>query len=341
VRQGGARPRHLVRRGAIYAVRFRIPADLTQDLGLVEIQKSIHTADPQIARRRGALANLWFGATIGPFRSRLTDLPEKQVKSATYLRYWNAACAFFAWCRSEGYIEFDATDGLTIEKRRGETKRTPKPFTTAEIQQLFKTPIFAGYRSASRLSVPGSCRVRAGHWWAVILLMFTGMRAGELSQLLPGDFVFDAEIPHVKIREEDDGGLKVKSTKNAASIRDVPLHPELLRLGLREFVKSRIRKPRVFGEFRLGTRGRTADGMTRFWRDYLARFGLASEGRATHVFRHTLVACLRENGASDEDIGAFVGHSGRTITSAYGGGQGCMPLRFWCAIHFPRLSAIH
>ncbi|WP_369695357.1 DUF6538 domain-containing protein [Phenylobacterium aquaticum] len=43
MRPGGLRPRHLLRRGAVYAVRFRIPSDLADALGMVELQKSLHT----------------------------------------------------------------------------------------------------------------------------------------------------------------------------------------------------------------------------------------------------------------------------------------------------------
>lgn len=258
----------------------------------------------------------------GAFRDRLTNVQERQVKSATYLRYWNAAKGFFEWCESEGLIETNPTAGLKIEKRKGEAKRTPEPFSKDELLKLFQTPLFHGYQSVKRLRFPGGCRVREGHWWAAILLMHTGLRAGELGQLLAGDFQFDAEIPHLKVREEDEAGHRVKTTKNAASIRDVPLHDNLLKLGLWEFVAARRKKypdGRVFREFRLGTKGRLADGMTRFWTDYLKEFGLWKPGRATHVWRHTLIACLRANDVAEEDIAAFVGHTGRTVTAGYGG----------------------
>jgi integrase len=260
----------------------------------------------------------------GAFRDRLTNVEANHIKSATYLRYWKAGQAFFAWLLSEGHAEDDPAASLKMEKRKGETKRTPEPFSKDELLALFATPLFAGCQSLTRLKVPGDCHVRGDHWWAAVLLMHTGLRAGELSQFFPGDFVFNAETPHLKVREEDESGQKVKTTKNAASIRDVPLHPNLIELGLRQFVEGRAKrypKRRVFAAFRLGTRGRVSDGMTRFWRDYLHETGLWKEGRATHVWRHTVVASLREQGAAEEDIGAFVGHKGVTITSRYGGAR--------------------
>jgi integrase len=258
----------------------------------------------------------------GRFKDRLTNEPGNQIKSATYLRYWNTTKAFFSWCHSEGYIDADPAAGLTIEKRKGETIRTPEEFKTEEIKALFQTPLFAGYKSLSRLNDPGPTHTREGHWWSAIIMMHTGLRAGELSQLLPEDFDFDAATPHLKVRNEDDAGNTVKTTKNAASVRNVPLHPRLLELGLRQFVERRRKlhpTHRVLVEFRLGKRGRVSDGMTRFWADYLRRFGLWSPGRGNHVWRHTWTACLRANGALEEDIDAVIGHARKAMTARYGG----------------------
>ena len=57
----------------------------------------------------------------------------------------------------------------------------------------------------------------------------------------------------------------------------------------------------------------------RFFR-HLKEHGLWKQGRATHVFRHSVTACLRANGVSDEEIGPVLGHSPETITGTYGGG---------------------
>ncbi len=118
--------------------------------------------------------------------------------------------------------------------------------------------------------------------------------------------------------------MKTKSVKNAASVREIPLHPDLLVLGLRQFVDGRGKRfpgERVFREFRLGARGKLSDGLTRFFGPFLVENGLWKEGRATHVYRHTFVDRMRAAGVADEDIAALVGHTGSTQTSHYGGAQ--------------------
>lgn len=256
------------------------------------------------------------------FKHRLTNDASKQLKSATAIKYWQSALGFFAWAVADGHATTNPAVGLTMDKHRDEETRTPEPFTQEELQALLKTPLYAGHKSSKRLTEPGGFHIRAGHWWSGILLMHTGMRAGELSQLLPSDFDFDSEVPYLRVSREDGDGNRVKSVKNSASVRKVPLHPRLLELGLREFVAARAKKypsKRLFWEFRVDTaKGRHADGMTAFWRRYLDKFKLAKPGRATHVWRHTFVEALRRNHVSEEDIGSLVGHSGRSQTSKYG-----------------------
>jgi len=258
------------------------------------------------------------------FTQRLTDDPARRLKAATSGKYWGTVQDFFRWCCAEGYLETDPSVGLRIEKPKAERPRTPEPFSTDEVHQFLNTPLFQGRLSVHRQKDPGSLRQRDGYWWAPVLLMYTGMRAGELSQLLPSDFDFRADVPHVKVRETDDEGAQVKSVKNEASIRDVPLHPDLLALGLQQFVEGRAKRhagKRVFFEFRMGGPGRLSDGITQFSRRYLKAFDLHKPGRANHVWRHTTIARLRAANVAEEDIQSLVGHSRGTITARYGGDQ--------------------
>jgi integrase len=136
------------------------------------------------------------------FKDRLTNLPEQQLKSATTIRYWKSVQSFFAWCAAEeDGASDDPTAGLKINSKKGEVKRTPEPFSQDELRRFFAAPLYTGYKSRKRPLHEGDCHLRADRWWAPVLLMFTGMRAGELSQLLPSDFVFDADTPHLRVRD--------------------------------------------------------------------------------------------------------------------------------------------
>lgn len=256
------------------------------------------------------------------FQQRLTNEPAGQIKSATAIKYWNSVAGFFSWCAAELDLHPNPCEGIAIEKAKHEEKRTPEPFSDSEIGVFLATPLFQGRSSVNRPNAPGAVMVRDGKWWAIVLLMHTGMRPGEVTQLLPSDFVFDHAIPHLLVRTTDGEGKRVKSVKNAASVRSVPLHANLLRLGLRQFVEGRAKAAppeRVFRDFRLGAAGKYTEGMTQFTTLHLKACGLHKPGRASHVWRHTVVKRLRDAGCLEEEITALVGHAGKSMTSAYGG----------------------
>jgi integrase len=293
---------------------------LQEKLGPERAMDDIRKEDLRGFRDDLVRLNVRMRGTNVAFADRITLSQSDRITSHTAGRYWRSVLAFFNWSAQEGVCTTNPAEGLKLAARKGEVKRTPEQFSTAELETLFQTPLFAGFKSMSRLLQPGERHRRLDHFWSALLPMYTGLRAGELAQLLPSDFKFDAEVPHLRVSTTDDAGNVTKTTKTASSIRDVPIAPPLLELGLAEFVASRggSKADRLFNGIRLGA-NRQSDGLTKFWTRYLKTFGLWKPGRSTHVWRHTLIACLRAMGAAEEDVAAFVGHSLRTVTSGYGG----------------------
>lgn len=254
----------------------------------------------------------------------LTTERDKQIKSDTARRYWGYIKAMFSRAVSEGYLEHDPAASLVVPVRRDEERKSPEPYSLEELQRFFALPIFTGKRSTARQKEAGNCRVRDGYFWSCLLQAYTGMRGGEVSQLLPEDFLFDAEVPHLLVRKENERGERVKSVKNRSSVRAVPIAKDLLTLGLREFVTGRKSKrphERLLHEFPTGTGGKMSDGLSKFWRRQLKAFDLHKEGRALHVWRHTVTLHLRRRGVSDEDIGYLLGHKVQSETASYGPGE--------------------
>ena len=258
-----------------------------------------------------------------PFRQRLALPGQDQLKFVTRQRYWRFATGFFKWLQAEYRIP-DPTKGLPFEGGRNELRQSPEPFSVGELKRFLRTPLFTGYQSHKRMLADGDCHIRNGNWWSAALMMFSGARAGDIAQLLASDFRFDCEVPHFIIQPGKLPEGFPKRSKFGPRTHKIPLHPALLELGIREFVQGRAKKhpdKRLLFELTLGEH-RMSTGMTKFWSRYLHEFDLFKPGRATHVHRHTLAAKLRGAGASNEDIGALLGHTNSSVTAAYGGDQG-------------------
>lgn len=115
-----------------------------------------------------------------------------------------------------------------------------RPFTHAEFQLLLNHPTFAKRQFPSAYS-----------FWLIPLATFTGARLGELAQLELKDFVDVDGIACIDINDTDavedveEGGRKKRvKTKNAKRL--VPIHPELIRLGLLRYVEAMLAKKQVY-----------------------------------------------------------------------------------------------
>lgn len=83
-----ARDRHIIRRNGVYAVRFRIPVDLSARIGVAEFQRSLKTRDPREARRRGQLVITWFWDELE--RLRHMETPTRENFEAAARRFFKS-----------------------------------------------------------------------------------------------------------------------------------------------------------------------------------------------------------------------------------------------------------
>lgn len=155
----------------------------------------------------------------------------------------------FALARTRGLLNggnpVDDLDILPMLAAKDEkARRKPRhPFADAQLSTLF----------ASEWYRPGSTRWRGkmatdlgARYWAPLVCMFHGNRVREVLQLVASDIAEHDSVQVVHFREEMEGEQAamlaagvVRSLKNQATQRVVPLHPTLLALGFVEFVQQR------------------------------------------------------------------------------------------------------
>lgn len=158
-------------------------------------------------------------------------------------------------------------------------------------------------------------------WIAVPLLVYTGMRKGEMLALTWKDIDFSRQCIHVtkSYSATHTQGNKLGAPKNKYSIRDIIVPPVLLEL-LKQY-KATVGKGRLFviGQKR-------ADKMlapSAFYRTFLSwchKAGIPEDADITvHSTRHTYVSYALARGADRTGIIRQLGHnSPRMIDSVYG-----------------------
>jgi integrase len=207
--------------------------------------------------------------------------------------------AFFTWAVGHGYTNLNPAGGMTLRnpKRANEER---KGFTADDLEKLFGTDEYTKGKHGKPYM-----------HWAPLIALYTGARLNEIAQLHVADFVEDSGIPVLSINDEGEG----KRLKTKAGKRLIPIHTELIRLGLLNYVQG-LRKKRVSRLFPELILRRDGYGQTvsKWFARYCDRCGITEPGKVFHSFRHTVIDQLKQAGVAKEKIAALVGHEDESTT---------------------------
>jgi integrase len=103
-------------------------------------------------------------------------------------KYFTMFKQILIWATNEGYL--DNVPGGNV-KVAGVKKIIPgeqrDPYAPKQLVQIFNSPIYTGRKSQGCRHKPGSHLIRDGYFWVPIIALFSGMRLGEILQLLKSD----------------------------------------------------------------------------------------------------------------------------------------------------------
>ncbi|MGN6478774.1 DUF6538 domain-containing protein [Luteibacter sp.] len=242
----------------------------------------------------------------------VSHLRAQELATPTIVNKLSYLKGFLEWSKGKGFIDFPRNDspasGHVVYKAREKRLRKKhglKAFNDAQLKLLFAP------QNIKRLS----SEARLGTWMG----LYMGARVSEVGQLALVDFFNVDGIPCLRITNEGDG----QSTKNDFSNRVIPVHPELIRLGL----LKRVERLRKMGETRLFPKvGKGATNGSGDWlsKAFARHCGLVLPKPDTgklgfHSFRKTVIQTLQAAGVAAELRAAYVGHElDDTHHSSYG-----------------------
>jgi integrase len=192
------------------------------------------------------------------------------------------------------------------------SEREPyEPFSLEELRRLFASPVFACNER------PKGGRGEAAFWFPLIAL-FSGARRMEIAQLRVSDLrQGEGGIWYFDFTNEGED----QTLKTASSARSVPIHNELIRLGLLEALTSRAASQPTGAPLWAGFEPPIlpkAKAWTKWFGRYLAVHVVDHPAKTFHSFRHTFKRACREAGLSEEIHHALTGHSGGGVGRRYG-----------------------
>jgi integrase len=234
------------------------------------------------------------------------------VNKCSYLR------GFFDWAAQAGYYPKFPKDenpamGHVVFRKREKVKRRAhgfKAFTLEQIQKLYAPEAIAQLSDGAR--------------WGALVGLYAGARVSEVGQLALTDFTTVDGVPCLSITDDGEG----QSIKNEASRRTIPIHPDLLALGLTERVEA-LRaegETRLFPKVKVGAVNGAGNWLSKSFTRHIEAVGIEQPAKGKygfHSLRKTAIQTMKSAKVPLEWRCAYVGHElDEEHVEAYSGDYG-------------------
>ncbi|HAT50438.1 MAG: site-specific integrase [Nitrospirae bacterium] len=269
----------------------------------------------------------------------------------TLQNYLINLAALFNYAVEEEFMDSNPAKGLQdgFPKLSSKTKRVP--FSTAQLQKIFNAPLYVGCRDDQMgYAFPGPNVIRRGRFWVPLLALYHGVRMNEACQLLVSDVVVTGGITTIKIQINDEDAPDVpeghqKKLKTAAAARDIPLHPELVKIGFLHYWEDmRVKGDnRLFPELTTAATGYLSDNFSKWFGGFLTKIEAKEPRTSFHSFRHCFRDALRRAEVSQDMARLLGGWSGGGTDQDYGHGSELLPAKAKAIakIEYPGLDLSH
>lgn len=227
-----------------------------------------------------------------------------KISTVTVNGYLSMFQSFFDWAVKNRHIRENLFAGMKV----GKSGKTGQPQ-----RQAFKASALKAVYcelTENRLGLVKS----ESHKWASLIGIFSGARLNEICQLESADIREVDGIWYFNLTEE---GETTKRLKSLSANRKVPIHKELLRLGLLDYHKSIIglSSKRLFPDYSFSPRDGYGRALGRWFNDQLTlNLGIKSKNHVFHGLRHTMITWLGQADVPEPIIQSIVGHAKKGVT---------------------------
>jgi integrase len=249
-------------------------------------------------------------------KQHLVDFREalrSRVGEVTVGKYMNCTARFLRYCVEWNWIEQSPADNLPgglAQKDTRPQEELREAVSDDDLEKILGCEAFRDLRDGGDLA-----RER---YWALLMLAYTGARRNEIAQAWAEDVLEVDGVWSLQIKPGSDPEAP-KRVKTPASTRVVPLHSDLLDLGLLKFAEAATTKrlfPRAWQ--------RNGDLLTKWWNRQRKRAG-ASPGTQVHGLRHRVTTQLKNAGVHEARISTILGHSQQSLAMGRYGKSYDMP----------------
>jgi integrase len=167
-------------------------------------------------------------------------------------------------------------------------------------------------------------RPLSGDAWTMLVSLFGGLRLNEACQLSVTDIEVIGEVPVIHVRHDDAGKAKIKTS---AGIRTVPIHSQLVKIGLLNHWRAMKKKgeSQLFPDLKAAASGYLSDLASKRLNRFIRGLGISDRRAVVHSLRHNWRDALREAGVSNERVRALGGWTSKSEGEEARYGSGLTP----------------
>lgn len=214
--------------------------------------------------------------------------------------YMNSVGKFSGWLDAnhskEGHVKLDFSK-LRIKKTKKPSEERDA-FSLDEVKKMLSNPKLLNFK----ITDPAK-------YWLPYIAAYTGARLEEICQLNPATDIYQEDGIWIFDINENDG----KSLKNLSSVRKVPIHEVLIKLGFLEYVDSIKGKSKILFMGETTRDGRVGKNTGKRVNRMIVEI-LGATGKTLHSFRHTFATFLKRSGVEECIAAAIMGHGQGGIT---------------------------
>ena len=219
---------------------------------------------------------------------------------ARYMEFWNG---FFNWAVQADHMTKNPAAGLSERSEFYDVRELRPPFTMQELSSIFR--MIADLPKMPRF-MPKLYPMR---YWVNLIALYQGMRLNEICQLYLDDIIMEEGLPCIRIRPDK---VRKQKVKNKSSIRTVPIHSTLLKLGFLGYCEK-VRQDGGSKECCLFPPATALDGgYQRKMQQFNALIHAlpdVDKRKSIHSYRHNFDTELLNNGAQEYFILCLDGHT--------------------------------
>ena len=241
------------------------------------------------------------------------------ISDTTQEKYLQDLSTIFNYAINEmEYPKINPFKGKTATKIGVRHARNARlPLSEEQLKVLFSSPLFTGCKSLASCHRTGNFIPKDSHkYWVPLIGLCSGMREQEVLQLHCEDlfqykniWVFSVNSLH-----ED------KRLKTPQSERRVPIHIDLIELGLLQHLKNQRSRGhhRLFPDAEMSCDGTYSSTFSKWFSRYLTNIGIKTKKTCFHSFRHNIKDNFRDAGEDGELSEHFCGRKTGSTAERYG-----------------------